>query len=1529
MMILRSIFRTVFGLHAGKFLATLAAIPLCHLGRAQVYEKVFDFTDARAADAINKGRAPLGALVQGRDGNFYGTTSYGGASDLGTAFKVTPAGMLTTLVSFSDGLIGRIPQAGFVQDSDGNFYGTISATGTGAHGRIFRLTPGGEPITLATFTGNSGLNRGRNPSAVMVRGSDGNFYGTTLEGGTNNYGTVFKTTPEGTLTTLVDFSGNGVSNKGASPQAGLVQGSDGNFYGTTERGGMNDLGTVFKVTPAGELTTLVEFTGNGASNKGARPYGGLVPGSNGKFYGTTANGGTNDLGTVFKMTPGGVLTTLVSFTGNGTANKGSNPRAGLVQGSDGNFYGTTLYGGTNNYGTVFRVAPEGGVATLVNFTGNGGPNQGSYPVAALVQGSDGSFYGTTGAGGTNDYGTIFRMTPGGALTTLASFTGNGVSSKGSSPRAGLVQGGDGTFYGTTYSGGANRIGTVFQMTPGGELTTLVDFTGNGASNKGREPLAGLVRGSDGNFYGTTSAGGIYNSGTVFKMKPGSELTTLVNFNYNGVSNKGLYPYAELIQGSNGNFYGTTANGGANDLGTVFTMTPAGVLTTLVEFTGNGASNKGSRPLGSLVQSSDGSFLGTTASGGDNNLGTVFKMMPGGELTTLVNFTGNGASNKGASPHAGLVQGTDGNFYGTTQLGGMNGAGTIFQMTPTGELTTLVHFNDSNGRLVEAGLVMGGDGNFYGTTYLGGASGKGTVFRMTSAGVFTTIKSFLGSLGGDGPYAELTAAADGTLYGTTSGGATGDGTIFRLIFPGAPVFFATSAPHSDTSSAVVEARVNPRGSATDVALEYGIDSGTFSNSVPVFTGLSGYQTKVVGTTLSDLSPGTTYYYRFNATSSAGTTLSPVQSFSTLAEPVVVATPASSVTPTSAQFNGTVNARNFATTVAFEWGTDGNSFPNSAPAMTGTVTGNAPVAVSAVAGFAEGSTIYFRVRATNAAGTVISGARAFNSGLGVTTSALGDGDIGVADVTFRATVNTFGQTAQVKFKYWAESAPAVVLETSTQTVTSNGPKEVSARVSDLAENTSYSYRASVELAGTETDGGAVQFKTDTNEAPVAVADLVFYAGQVVVDPLANDTDPNEVTNLSLKLDPNLVMQPSASLVVASVTSDLRSISYNPQFSVNDDDALMYRVVDPQGASSDAQVRLIAFSKRAGLYGGRMSFGAGETRREGAVAVQMGSGGAITTSFMNWSSEGFVLKGVFDQRGRFTRTLNSSTGAVLTITLVLDPDAPAIHGSFEERVGNTITAEVPSFRLIRNADTGGLVASGLRTGFLTAPTESAGVMGDGYIRMSIGKDRRRGARFAGRLPDGEPFLAGAPAQGRSYSLAKALEQGGVITGLVRTIEGADGGGMMGNLLWKKKASARARYGRGGVQTILALGGVGYPTVARGNLPPIGLGTTNPNARMSFSGGNLGGSYRDVLVNVLPGSVKIVGPDPAQTGADLSLSKLQVKVDVVNAGFSGRFLHPETGKMVSFEGALRVPFDMEPGQGRGNFRGPSTAGSVRIIVP
>jgi uncharacterized repeat protein (TIGR03803 family) len=302
------------------------------------------------------------------------------------------------------------------------------------------------------------------------------------------WATAGVTLPAQTFTSLYSFDGT----DGSLPLAALVQGTDGNFYGTTYEGGANGDGTVFKITPSGALTTLYNFCSQINCTDGRSPASGLVQGTDGTLYGTTYDGGAVGVGTAFKITPSGALTTLLSFYG---YSEGGNPKAGLVQGTDGDFYGTTYDGGASGYGTVFKITPSGTLATLLSFDYADGAN----PQAVLVQGTNGDFYGTTSSGGIGGYGTVFKITPSGTLTTLHNFG----RTDGYNLHAGLVQGTNGTFYGTTEEGGANDDGTIFSVTPSGTLTILHTFEGTDGAN----PYAGLFQGTNGEFYGATYAGG--------------------------------------------------------------------------------------------------------------------------------------------------------------------------------------------------------------------------------------------------------------------------------------------------------------------------------------------------------------------------------------------------------------------------------------------------------------------------------------------------------------------------------------------------------------------------------------------------------------------------------------------------------------------------------------------------------------------------------------------------------------------------------------------------------------------------------------------------------------------------------------------------------------------------------------------------------------------------------------------------------------------------------------------------------------
>ena len=815
---------------------------------------------------------PLSALFAPADPANYTTATAAVTIDvISVGPPAQPPFQLLHSFTYSD---GAYPVAPLVQASDKFFYGTTSGGGPFGAGTVFRMDAAGTATTLHAFTYGDGAN----PYAGLSQASDGFFYGTTAFGGPFGVGTVFRMDTAGTVTMLHGFS----YSDGAYPRAGLIQATDGLFYGTTNYGGPGGSGTVYRMDADGTVTTLHAFT----YTDGAYPYSLLIQ-ANGLFYGTTSYGGPSGAGTVFRMDSTGNVTTLHGFA----YGDGANPYAGLTLGSDGFFYGTTAFGGPNGAGTTYQMDATGALTTLHPFANT----DGAYPYGGLVQATDGFFYGTTSGGGAVRAGTVYRMDAAGTVTTLHAFT----YGDGAVPYAAPIQSSDGYLYGTTQSGGPQGVGTVFRVTLhaapplvsgsqlfvypatgvfGGTTTLVAALTSTGVPAFGRTvsfALNGLSVGTATTaangfaFLGNVTLAGI-NAGTypgavaasfagdvsylpssatadlvvskrtsaIFWSYPtsivhgtplgatqlnatadvpgtlsytppagtilpvGAQQTLSVTFtpadpaNYTTASARrtidvtsasdtqptlrvihqfagsdGATPYAGLIQASDGFFYGTTAYGGANGYGTVYRTDGAGTVTTLHAFTGA----DGAYPYAALIQADDGFLYGTTAFGGPNGYGTVFRIDEAGNQTLLHAFT----NSDGASPYAGLIQARDGFFYGTTSEGGFTGYGTVFRMDPMGTATTLHAFTNTDGAYPYGGLMQASDGFFYGTTLQGGTGAYGTVYRMDTTGTVTSLRVFTWNDGAY-PYAALIEGSDFALYGATSyGGSSGSGTLFRV------------------------------------------------------------------------------------------------------------------------------------------------------------------------------------------------------------------------------------------------------------------------------------------------------------------------------------------------------------------------------------------------------------------------------------------------------------------------------------------------------------------------------------------------------------------------------------------------------------------------------------------------------------------------------------------------------------------------------------------------------------------------------
>jgi uncharacterized repeat protein (TIGR03803 family) len=496
------------------------------------------------------------------------------------------AGTEKVLHNFGVQSSGAAPQAGLIRDSAGNFYGTASSLGPFGYGVVFKVDSAGQQTVLYNFTGGAD---GANPNAGPIRDAAGDFYSTTAAGGTSGKGVVYKLDTTGHETVLYNFTGGA---DGGGP-LGVVFDPAGNLYGITGYGGEYDDGVVYKLDAAGNETVLHSFAG-GAD--GEEPLAPAIRDAAGNLYGSTAKGGINQAGTIFKIDAAGVESVLYAFTG---GKDGRSPQSPVILDSAGNLYGTTNRGGVANAGVVFKLSGAGQLTTLYSF-----PNSAQgHPAAGLVFDSAGNLYGTTEGLYPTYAGMVYKLNPAGQETTLYAFTGG---ADGAEAMSALVLDPEGNLYGTTYAGGPAKLGTVYEVSSTGQETVLYAFLG---ALDGALPSAGVIADPEGNLYGTTAYGGTFNAGTVFKVDPSGHQTILYNF---AGGTDAAYPSASVTRDADGNLYGTTTNGGAANYGTVYKLDTTGHETVLYSFTGG---TDGGAPYASVVLDPAGNLYGTAVIGG--------------------------------------------------------------------------------------------------------------------------------------------------------------------------------------------------------------------------------------------------------------------------------------------------------------------------------------------------------------------------------------------------------------------------------------------------------------------------------------------------------------------------------------------------------------------------------------------------------------------------------------------------------------------------------------------------------------------------------------------------------------------------------------------------------------------------------------------------------------------------------------------------------------------------------------------------
>jgi uncharacterized repeat protein (TIGR03803 family) len=681
-----------------------------------------------------------------------------------TAIAQAQTATETVLHNFGGTQKGANPSASLIRDSAGGLYGTTDDGGPAGAGVVYKVDAAGQETVLYSFTGGAD---GGHPFAGVIPDPEGNLYGTTVNGGTSaqgaepGSGVVFKLDRAGQETVLYNFTGGA---DGAEPRGGVIRDSAGNLYGTTYSGGAAGQGVVFKLDTAGHETVLYSFT---PTADGGSPEAGVIRDSAGNLYGTTFYGGALSHGAVYKLDAAGQETVLYSFTGGAD---GGYPVAGVILDSAGNLYGTTGAGGTANFGVVYEVDTAGQETVLYSFTGGA---DGGGPSAGVIRDSDGNLYGTTNIGGTSNGGVVYKLDTAGQETVLFAFNG----ANGSHPGAGVIRDSEGNLYGTAQGGGAGGGGVVYKLDNAGQ-TVLYSFPQVSA-----RPSYGVIGDSDGNLYGTAEYGGTGGQGVVYKVDATGQYTVLYSFT--GEADGGT-PSSGVIRDSGGDLYGTTSLGGQANAGVVYKLDPAGQETVLYSFTGG---TDGANPQAGVILDPAGNLYGTTFAGGAAGKGVVFKVNAAGDDTVLYSFTG---GTDGASPVAGVIRDSAGNLYGTTVSGGLSGAcvygcGVVYKLDAAGNQIVLHTFGETDTDGIEpyAGVVRDSAGNLYGTTYYGGPAYPypGVVYKLNAAGEETILYTFTGGADGGNPFAGVTLDSAGNLYGTTTAGGIatvgGLGVVYEL------------------------------------------------------------------------------------------------------------------------------------------------------------------------------------------------------------------------------------------------------------------------------------------------------------------------------------------------------------------------------------------------------------------------------------------------------------------------------------------------------------------------------------------------------------------------------------------------------------------------------------------------------------------------------------------------------------------------------------------------------------------------------
>jgi uncharacterized repeat protein (TIGR03803 family) len=692
-------------------------------------------------------------LTPAKSQELWGMTTDGGAEGVGAIYSMTLGGAYTKHFDFP--LIeGGSPKGEFFEAANGKIYGVTEFGGLNGEGILFEYEPNSSDIIVLH---NFDPATGSRPIAGVIQATNGKLYGTCSAGGTNGLGALFEyDIVTSSFSAKVNFNGAG---NGSAPQGTLTLNTSGLIYGTCWTGGSFGSGTLFSYAPGATAVSVLHTFSAPPFTLGGRPFGGVTQFGN-TLLGTTQLGGSLSGGTIYEYN----LTTnayavLVDLGGT----DGANPLSGLVE-VNGKFYGTASSGGDFNQGTLFEYDPNGsGFGKLTDFSST----VGTVPIGRITDGQNGKIYGITTNGGTNGKGTLysFDLVGSSGLVVERQLDNVGLEAGWS----GLVYLNTGVLIGMTKNGGSASSGAAFNFDPNTSILTVdISF----GFSEARRPRGRLIEGSDGFLYGMTNSGGTSDEGVIFKFNPTNDAFTVL-FNLGG-ADFGGFPEGALLE-RNGFLFGMCRTGGSSNGGTVFKYNLTnGNFTKLA----NLSSSTGTEPFGGFSLAQNGLLYGVCSAGGTSGNGTIIQVNPSNNAVTKVHdFDGT----NGATPAGDLMEASNGILYGTTQDGGVNNEGTLFQYVIGGSVTKLFDFDFVTGSLPE-GQLLEWNGKLYGTTSNGGPNFVGVIYSWDIVNAVYSGFSGQSLTTGHSSRSSL-LEINGNLWATTAsgaaGGGTGNGSIIRI------------------------------------------------------------------------------------------------------------------------------------------------------------------------------------------------------------------------------------------------------------------------------------------------------------------------------------------------------------------------------------------------------------------------------------------------------------------------------------------------------------------------------------------------------------------------------------------------------------------------------------------------------------------------------------------------------------------------------------------------------------------------------